>query len=223
MRSVSVALAVTLLAGCGGGTETSEPPRSAMPVDRSGAPSGAVSTPLTTAIDLLLGPWLHAPIDLAPEALVAIGEACRTLQDAPGEMVIALVDARGGGSADAYLASADGGLETCIGLQIDQSGTVGDFLMGNSYGPGRWSAVGPREVDVVDRSHIEAPRDELHVAGLVGSDIAEVRFTADGREPIRATVMGGWFAAWLPAARYARYTLRGYDANGVEVFAIGDY
>ena len=62
----------------------------------------------------------------------------------------------------------------------------------------------------------------MTTAGLVGSNVAEVRFTAQGKPAIVATMMNGWFALWLPQD-WPRLTLRGYDHLGVEVFATQDW
>jgi hypothetical protein len=197
--------------------------------DGSASPNGSGSS--TSArlpvdpdtLEVLRGPWTATPIALPPPSIPVVDLVCRTmLEDALAGYELAAVDARGEGLVNAFYVGTEGGNYGCENLQIDPSGE----LLAEGFGSGMPSEPVPQpdadEVIAWYGTHQEAPRSMLTSAGLVGANVSEVRFTADGKPAIVATVMNGWFAMWLPDD-WARLTLRGYDADGVEVFSNLDW
>ena len=177
-----------------------------------------------SALGALLGPWNPTPVAIDGGIMGVADRVCRTIH---GESLWAyelqIVDARGAAILNAFYVGMAGGNFACENLLIDSFGQ----LHADGFGSGTDPSEGiprprPNEVIAWYGTHQEAPRSMITSAGLVGSNVAEVRFTADGKPDIVATVMNGWFAAWLPD-EWARLTLRGYDADGVEVFATLDW
>lgn len=198
----------------------------------SSAPSAAVSAsapPNILPIDAdqlanLRGPWSPTPFPLPSAALEIVDSVCRrTYPEDLAALALVIVDARGEEIVNAWYVGTTGGNYGCEGLRIDPLGT----LLPGGFGSGTGASelipvVAPQEVIAWYTTHQEAPIASLAAAGPIGSSIAEVRFTAEGKPPIVATIMNGWFAVWLPDD-WPRLTLRGYNADGTEVFANLDW
>jgi len=172
----------------------------------------------------LRGAWSPTPVTLSAAAMDIVDRVCRTTYpDALASLELAIVDARGAAIVNAWFVGTTGGNFGCEGLRIDPTGAL--LPAGFGSGTDASDAI-PRpaadEVIAWYTTHQEAPMSTIAAAGLIGSNIAEVRFTAEAKPPIAATIMNGWFAAWLPDD-WPRLTLRGYDADGVEVYAELDW
>lgn len=225
--AASALLVSFAMAGCSSGPAPSiATPTSAEPSLAGGAsPSPAVLPVAAGELADLRGPWSPTPFTLPQAAIDIVDRACRsTYTEALDGLELAIVDARGGGIVNAWYVGTTGGNYGCEGTEIDPWGALvpAGFATGTDASDAI-PTVAANEVVAWYGTHREAPIGTLASAGLIGSSIAQVRFTSEGKPAIVATIMNGWFAIWLPDDWGARLTLRGYDDAGVEVFANLDW
>lgn len=189
----------------------------------------ASGSPFALPVDVamlatLRGDWSATPVDVSGDFIGVVDRACRAASEDGLELYeLQIVDARGEELVNAIYVGVHGGNYGCQNLWIDPFGDLQPPEWGTGADPSEGHPQpGPDEVIAWYGTHQEAPRSMVTWAGLVGRNVAEVRFTADGKPDIVATMMNGWFAAWFPDD-WSRLTLRGYDARGTEVYAALDW
>jgi hypothetical protein len=198
--------------------------------DAASEPSGPPAGPQAATMEQLLGPWSPTPFVPSPAVVAAAEQACRAMhipdfpRMAPGAQngfKLAIVDVRGAGVAQAYFTDADAQV-TCADMTIDRDGTIVARGGGSRSGGGAPAGLlDPFEIRITDTSWSQdAQAISSRAAGLIGAGIARIEVVRPGQPLVRATIANGWFAAWVPAAMPAGWSVRGFDASGAQVTSV---
>jgi hypothetical protein len=169
----------------------------------------------------LLGPWSRTPFVAAPELLAAADRTCRSDIPMPNGVKLVVVDVRGGGLAQVYLAGPNGAAGSCNDMKIDRNGRFEAGGGGSTSDGGQAEApLGQIEIRLRDISGSGRPLVTSAVAGPVGPGIARVEIGGPGQPTVEATLSNRWFAAWTPGAWPAGWSVRGFDPNGALVTTV---
>lgn len=161
-------------------------------------------------------PWTATPMSLSPDTVAVIDAFARARDSTlTSDFELALVDARGDSMLSAFFVTAGGAGRWWYGTSVTPDGELEDALFGSSAEPGALVTPGPRDIVIVDHSHVEVPLDASFVFGIAGADITRVEIDRVGAPPVVASLSDGWYAAWT----WGRFglTIRGFDASGAEV------
>jgi hypothetical protein len=178
------------------------------------------SGPAPATMAQLLGPWSATPY-LPPAAVLAAADvACRTgIAPFPKGVALVLVDARGGGLAQAYFAGANGNVASCYDMAIHPNGSI-EALGGGSWGSGLGPPLAATEIRLTDQSSSGNPPTSTHLAGPIGRGIVRVQLIRPGDLDVEAAVANGWFAVWVPGDLPRGWNVRGFDSNGEVVATV---
>jgi hypothetical protein len=191
-RILTLALAVVVCAGC----------------DDADSRNPAATHDLTE-------PWQAVPFQLDAPTLEAATDACRLQLNRRDLPPLAVVDSRGANTVMVLFAEP---LATanCVVVR-DRTGA---FVM-TSGNTGSRKAQAPligRELHRRDISRtIAAVGEATYVIGLAGPEIASVEIVTPSGERLRASLEGGWYAAWWPGnsmVEWFKTRINGYDASG---------
>lgn len=166
----------------------------------------------------LQGPWRPEPLVLDPATISAGQRACLAR---PGDVTVlagrfVAVDARGGNRLFLLFDSDFGDFSACE-LRMDAAGNL-SFVGSSGMGNGApFQALAPGAVVITGSDGgRNGGADWVSVTGRVGAAVAAVRVLAPGGPTVRASVGGGWFAAWWPGSQ-SGFTVEAFDATGEKI------
>jgi hypothetical protein len=189
-------------------------------------------------LDQLAGPWQHEPYIIDTELERTAFETCADSWTPPASpqtrLMPGLVDARGGGRLVVRLIEEGGGYtQDCFGLGISSAGEISprgyEYNIGNA--PPAWLDPGEVIVDGM-RAWADEPTEWIGsidpgddcdatttaVTGRAGSAIASVIVIVPGREPVVASLVRGYYAAWWPGGPEGHVV--GRTADGAQLASV---
>jgi hypothetical protein len=163
----------------------------------------------------LAEPWQAVPFDLDAPTLAAATGACRLQLKRRELPPLAVVDSRGANTVMVLFAEPLATANCVVVRDI-----TGAFVM-TSSDTGSRKAQAPvigRELHRRNISRtIAAVGEATYVIGLAGPEIASVEIVTPSGGRLRASLEGGWFAAWWPGnsmVEWFKTRINGYDASG---------
>jgi hypothetical protein len=171
----------------------------------------------------LLGPWSRTPFRLDPALAAAVDRTCRADMDTfPIGIPLVVFDARGDGFTQVYYAGQNGSFAVCNGIAIRPNGPpigMGGGSTGNQAADVS-RPLAPFDIVQTEVSSEGRPVHRSFVGGRTGAGIVRVLIVLPGQQPVVASFMNHWFAAWFPGAWPPGWKIVGLDATGVEVAQI---
>lgn len=166
----------------------------------------------------LQGPWRPEPLAVDPVTIAAGERACRERSGdlaEPKDRLVA-VDARGGNRLFLIFAGPPADSSLCE-LRMDSAGGVSLVGASGSGGGAPFEALLPGAVVITGSGGGGSDNGAwTSVIGRSGSAVTDVRILVPGGPVVRASVGGGWFAAWWPTSQFS-VTVEGFDATGKKI------